>query len=269
MLHRKVLLLSIAGVYYALSAYALYAFNAGSLITTLVLFGLPAYLFARFSAVPFPVIVAVVTLGGGIAALLEGVAHIYGMWYSLGVDELRLFGLIPIEVLFSTIVQTLFLALLYELVFDDGVYTTSSARVRFTAFGIFSISVLALIALHHYLFKFIFLSHSYVWVLGIIVAATVAALAVHKALSLRFFDRLAGFTLIACIPLLINLVLSVTNTHKVFAHVNDYLYSFYLFGDVIPLEEVLLMLALPLFVATFYEMYLDDGSLKGSKNSIA
>jgi hypothetical protein len=260
-MHRKVLLAFAAIVYYALAAYGLYTFEAGLILTSLVLFGLPAYMLARYSAAPSAVLVAVITLGAGIAILLEGVAHIYGIWYTIGVDELRLFGLIPVEVFLCSILQTLFLALLYELIFDDGEYSTSKSADRFTAFGVFGLCVLMLIGIHQYLLQGIFFTHSYLWILGILVASSLATLAVHKALSLQFFDRLAAFCAVASLPLLIGAILSITNTHKVFAHINDYLYTFNLGGDILPLEEILLILVMPIFVATFYELYLDDGKL--------
>lgn len=251
-------MLSIGFVYYALSIYALYSFGAGILLTSIILFGLPAYVLAHYSAAPSAVLSSVVVFGAGLAVLLEGVAHIYGIWYTLGVDELRLFGLIPLEVIFSTIIQTLFLVLLYEFIFDDGDYTTAKTRVRFISFGVFSLSVLVLLALHQYLLKGIFFTHSYIWILGILVASTLATLAVTRTLSLRFFDRLFLFAIVACLPLSAGLFLAITNTHKVFAYANDYLFSFMIFGNLVPIEEILLMLAIPLFVATFYEVYLDD-----------
>lgn len=261
-MHRKVLLAFAAIIYYALAFYGLYTFEAGLILTSLVLFGLPTYILARYSAAPYAVLISVITLGAGIAILLEGVAHIYGIWYTIGVDELRLFGLIPMEVFLCSILQTLFLALLYELIFDDGVYTTSKSADRFTAFGIFSLCVLSLIGIHQYLLNGIFFTHSYLWILGVLVASSLATLAVHKALSLRFFDRLAAFCVVAAPPLFIGAILSVTNTHKVFAHVNDYLYTFTIGGDILPLEEIFLILVMPIFVATFYELYLDDGKLR-------
>ncbi len=98
--------------------------------------------------------------------------------------------------------------------------------------------------------------------MGIVVASTLATLAVHQALGMRFLGRLVGFSLLAFVPLFINLIISVTNTHKIFAYANDYLYTFKIFSEAVPLEEVALVFIIPLFVATFYEMYLDDGSLK-------
>lgn len=260
-MHRTLVLFFVAFVYYAIVTFTLINFEAGILLTSLLLFGVPAYALARFSAAPSVVIALVVTFGAGIAILLEGIAHIYGIWYTLGVDELRLFGLIPVEVLVTSVVQTLFLALLYELIFDDGEYSTSSATSRFIAFGVFTLSVVLLIAIHQYLLHGIFFTHSYIWILGILCAASIATLAVTRSLTLRFFDRLSAFTLVACVPLLIGLCVAVLNTQKVFAYAHDYVYTFTFFGSMVPIEEVLLTLVMPLFVATFYELYLDDGKI--------
>jgi hypothetical protein len=56
------------------------------------------------------------------------------------------------------------------------------------------------------------------------------------------------------------------NTQKLFAYEHDYLYSFRVFGNLVPIEEVVLMLILPMFVAVFYEIYLDDGKLKSDRS---
>lgn len=257
-MHRN-LLLSVGGlIYYALACYGLLVFEAPLLVSSLVLFGIPAYLLARYSAAPSNVMITVVALGAGIAVLLEGVAHIYGIWYTLGVDELRLFGLIPIEVLFTSIVQTLFLVLLYELVFDDGLYTTSKSSGRFVAFGMFALSVIGLIAFHQYVLQGIFITHSYLWILVILGASSIASLAVYKRLTMSFFKRLGLFSLIASVPLLVSLIVAVGNTHKVFAYFHDYVFTFSLLGEAVPAEEIVLTLLFPLFVAAFYELYLDD-----------
>jgi len=261
-MHRNILLATGGLVYYALASYALYIFQAELLFTSIVLFGIPAYLLARYSAAPSAVLMTVVALGAGIALLLEGLAHIYGIWYSLGVDSLRIFGLIPLEVVGTTILQTIFLALLYELVFDDGIYTTSSARVRFGAFGLFALSVVALIAVHQYIVDGIFFSHSYVWILSILIVSSIAALMLHKRLRARFIVRLSIFSLIAAIPLLLSTILTILNTHKVFAFVHDYLATVSIGSEIVPIEEFVMVLVLPLFVATFYELYLDDAEVK-------
>lgn len=258
-MHRKIIMLFVAFLYYALAAVTLYNFDFGLIVTSIVLFGLPAFALAHYSSAPPAVVVSVMTFGAGIAILFEGIAHIYGIWYTIGVEEFRLFGLIPLEVIVTSTVQTLFLALLYELIFDDGQYSVSTARSRFISFGVFGIGALLLVALHEYVLKGVFFTHSYLWMLGILVASSLSILSVHKLLTLRFFDRLLAFSLFSYIPLLISLFLAVSNTHKVFAYTQDYLFTFTIFGNNVPIEELLLVAVLPLFVATMYELYLDDG----------
>ena len=257
-MHRNIILFFILSLYYALGTYALFSFDAGLLVTSAVLFAVPALVLAHYTMAPPAVLLSIAMLGGGIAVLLEGIAHIYGLWYSIGISEARLFGLIPIEMLLSTTVQVIFLALLYEVFFDDGIYTPRSAWHRMTFFAVFGVAVLVLLGMHQYLLDGLFLTYSYLWIIGSIVAASLAALAVHRSLSVSFFDRVIDFTLVAAIPLTISLWLSSVNVHKVFAHTTEYIYTFSLYGQTIPIEEIALVLALPFFVGTMYEIYLDD-----------
>jgi hypothetical protein len=257
-MHRNIILLFILALYYALGTYALYSFDAGLLVSSLVLFGVPALALSHFTLAPPAVLISIALLGGGVAILFEGIAHIYGLWYSIGINEARLFGLVPVEMILSTTVQVIFLALLYEVFFDDGIYTPRSAWHRMTFFGVFGISVLGLLAIHQFLFDGFFLSYAYLWIIGSIVAASLTTLALHRDLSVHFFDKIIDFALIASIPLGIMLWISSVNVHKVFALTNEYLYSFSFFGQIVPIEEIVLLFALPFFVGTMYEVYLDD-----------
>ena len=255
---RKIILFFILALYYGVGAYALYFFDAGLLMTSLVLFGIPALALSHFTLAPPAVLISITLLGAGIAVLFEGIAQIYGLWYSLGVDELRLLGVISVEMLVAVTVQVIFLGLLYEVFFDDGVYTPRSAWQRMTFFGVFGVAVLGLLAMHLFMFKGFFLEYSYVWIIGSIVAAAVTTLALHKELSVRLFDKLIDFTLVASIPLALSLWLASTNVHKVFGYTSEYIGTFSLYGQMVPVEELILLFALPFFVATMYEIYLDD-----------
>lgn len=257
-MHRKIILFLCLALYYALGTHALYIFDAGLLVSSLVLFGIPALALSYFTLAPPAVLMSVALLGSGIAVLFEGTAHIYGLWYSIGISEARLFGLVPVEMLLATTVQVLFLGLLYEVLFDNGVYTPRSAWERMVFFGVFGLAVLVLIGLHQYVFSGIFLSYSYLWIIGAVVASALATLTLHKNLSVTFFDKIIDFTLVASIPLGISLWISSVNVHKVFAYSNEYIGTFSLYGQMVPLEEIILIFALPFFVGTMYEMYLDD-----------
>jgi hypothetical protein len=261
-MHRYIVLCVVGALYYGLCAFGLSTFDIGSLGTALVLYGFPAYFLARYSAAPTSVLVSVVTFGLGLTLLLEGIAHAYGIWYAVGVEELRLFGLIPLEIVVIGILQTLFLALLYELIFDNGEYSESPARHRFLSFVVFTVGVLGLLALHTFVLEYLFFSNSYLWIVGILLMCSLATLATLRALSFAFWDKLLLFSAVSFVPLFTSLTIAVANTHKVFAHTGEYLYSFTLFGTTVPLEELLLMLALPVFIATFYELYLDDQKIE-------
>jgi hypothetical protein len=248
-------------MYFGLASWGLYIFDVGLLGTSLVLFGLPSYLLARYSAISSPLFLVIVLFASGMAILLESLAHLYGIWYVLGVEEIKLFGLVPIEVLISSIVQIIFLVLLYEFIFDDGDYTVTDIHQRLISFCLFFGAAFLLVVLHVYVVGGVYTAYSYIWIVGVLAVSALAMLATHKALTLRFFDRLSIFTLYCAIPLGFGLLLSVVNIHKVFAYKEVYLYSFSLFGNAVPLEEILLILTLPLFVATVYEIYLDDAKV--------
>jgi hypothetical protein len=257
-MHRKIILFFCLALYYALGTYALYIFDAGLLVSSLVLFGIPSLALAHFTLAPPAVLISVALLGSGVAILFEGTAHIYGLWYSIGISEARIFGLVPVEMLLATTVQVLFLGLLYEVLFDDGIYTPRNAWQRMTFFGVFGIAVVVLIGLHQYVFSGLFLSYSYLWIIVAVVASALAALSLHKDLSVTFFDKILDFALVASIPLAISLWISSVNVHKVFAYNTEYIGSFSLYGQMVPVEEIILIFALPFFVATMYEIYLDD-----------
>lgn len=265
-MHRTLLILTGSFAYFALAAFGLIAFHAGLLVTALALFGIPALVLARFSAAPAAVVISVMVFGAGIAVLLEGAAHIYGIWYTLGVDELRLFGLIPLEVIATSMIETLFLVLVYELFFDDGEYTETPQQSRFAAFLGFAVLVSTLIALHVYVIHGILFTHSYLWLIGILAFSTLGTLAMQRSLTLAFFKRLGMFTLITAFPLSISMIIAVVNTQRIFAFASDYVYSISINGALLPVEEIVLTLLLPMFVATFYEIYLDDGKLRSDRS---
>ncbi len=255
---RWILLVALAVGYYVPAWLGLFLIDAGIVATSVILFGIPAIMLARFSAAPPGVLISVAALGLGISIMLEGIAHIYGLWYTIGVEEWRLFGLVPLEVMIATILEVLFLVLLYELLFDDRSYQPLAARARFGAIAVFGVGFTLLLGLYQWLDFSLFFTHSFLAVLLIAFTCTIAALSIHHVYSVQFVDRLVYFTSVGMLPGLIALMLSLSNTHKVYANTPDYLFSFSLYNAYVPLEAVLLVVLLPFFVATAYELYLDD-----------
>ena len=259
-MHRRILLIVGVVLYYALATYALSAFDAGLLVTAVFLYGVPAWLLARFTVAPLAVILSVAALGAGVALLLEGVGELYGLWYTFGAPSIRLFNLVPGEVVIATILQTLFFVLLYEVLFDDGIYTTRSARERIGFFLTFAAATLCLVALHAFLLQATLMVYSYLWIIGSIVAATFVMLLLHTRASINFFDRVIDFTALAALPSALGLWLGVVNVQKIYHHLGGYIDTVNLFGATVPVEEVLLLFVIPFFVGTVYELYLDDRS---------
>lgn len=258
MLHRHLVLLAVVGTYFGIATAALAWFDAGLLVTAVTLFGIPAVALAHFTLAPAAVLLSVTCLGTGLAVMLEGTAHLYGLWYSLGISELRLFGVLPLEMIVALTLQVLFFGLLYEVLFDDGVYTEVSAHKRLGYFVAFAIAAVGLMGLHVFLLNGVFLAYSYVWLVGSLLAASFMMAFLHRRFTVSFFDRVLDFTLIAAVPSVLALWLAAHNVHKVFGNPHEYLGMFSLFGYMVPVEEVVLLFAIPCLVAVCYELYLDD-----------
>ena len=257
-MHRTILLTVTILLYYGLSTWALYLFNAGLLVTALVYYGLPALVLAQFTLAPTAVLLSVAFLGGGLSLLLQGVAHIYGLWYVPGVDTLRLFGLVPLEQVAATVLESIFLVLLYEVFFDDGQYTVRSAWHRMVFFVFFFVAVLVLLGLHQFILGGVFVNYSFVWVVGILVASVLGLLAMHRSLSIRFFDRITDFAVVAAIPLGLALFVGIHSVSIVFGQNPQYLATVWYFGETVPIEMLALLFVVPFFIGTVYEVYLDD-----------
>lgn len=263
MTHRNLVVALMWFLYYGLAAYSLHVFEAGLLISNLVLFGLPALLLIHFTVAPSQVLVAATAFGFGLGVLLEGVAGLYGLWYNTSASSLQLFSVLAPETVLVLTLQVLFLVIIYEVLFDDIEYTLRRARERLAFFMVFAVAALGLITLHYLLAPTWQLSYSYLWVVGSLVFSALAVLSLHKRLSVRLFDKAIDFSLAAVLPLGLSLWLMLENGLKVFPAETDYLARIYFFGHTIPLEEVVLLFTLPFLVAIVYEMYLDDRKVSG------
>lgn len=258
MLHRRLVIFSIAALYYGVATVAILAFETQILMSSIVLFGLPAYVLARFSLAPFSVLLVVGLVGTGIGIMLETIAHLYGLWYTAGTNVAKLFGVIPLEGVLSIVLQVVFLALIYETLFDDGVYTERSVNRRIGYFVGITTALLGLSWLGIVLKDSFFIESAYIWLLLLLMATCFVVLFVYRAFSVQLLDRIILFSTVAVVPLMSAVIVAVFNVQKVFALGSEYSYTFSVLGETIPLEEVVLVALLPLLVATVYELYLDD-----------
>ena len=257
-MHRTIFISAATLAYYAVATYALYSFHAGLLVTALIFYGFPALLLARFTLAPPAMLLAVAFLGGGLSILLQAIAHLYGLWYVAGAAPIRLFGLVPTEQVVATALASVFLVLLYENFFDDGRYTARSARHRLIFFVLWFFGVIVLLALQQHVLGGVFVSYSFIWTLIIMIGSATALVAMHRSLSLRFFDRITDFAIMGAIPLGLALFVGVHSGSIVFPDNPEFLGVIWYFGQAVPIEAAALLFTLPYVIGAVYEIYLDD-----------
>lgn len=227
-----------------------------SLVTTIiVMLAFPIFVLARYSAAPSIMLFTITGFGTGVAILLEGIAHLYGLWSSSLVSE---FGAVSFGLATITFMKILFLVLFYELLFDDGVYQISQARSRFVEFLFFGIAGLILVFI---LAKFFITYKSpevYYWMTVVLLAASFAMLMVWQRLTQRLFNKLFVFVCAAAIPMLaVELSLVAGGYKEIITMLHPV--AIPLYGISLPLGEILLAFSLPAFISSVYELYLDDG----------
>lgn len=258
-MHRNIVLTFGILAYSIVAAIALHAFDFGLLSSGIIMFGLPTFLLAHYSASPKSMLVTVTTFGFGIALILETVGYFYGLWFIQGAPMLRLFGVVPTEILIVSFIKILFIVLLYELLFDDGEYSQSRAQTRFVSFGLFAVASSFLLLMHLFVFNTAYTPMMYYWLASIFVMASFAMIAVSRYLTLHIVQKVALFSLIAAIPLLSFEALMAANGFKMYIEMMQP-FAIPFSKLVLPFGEVVLALTLPAFVTTAYELYLDDQS---------
>jgi hypothetical protein len=256
-MHRNVIFTFGLIVYFLVVTVALYQFDASLFTSAIVLLGIPTFFLARLSAAPPVMLVTVGCFAAGVALLLEWSAYSYGLWYIANTTGIELLGLISIEMLVVVICKILFLVLFYELLFDDGEYSTSNARNRLVEFGLFAVGTIMLLGVYYLFFDTLDAPTAYYWITIVLLMASLSMLAVKQALTVRLFDKIATYVLVAAVPLLCLEFLAVANGYKVIVSMLHPI-VLPLVNVSLPLGEVLLALSMPIFVVAVYELYLDD-----------
>ena len=190
--------------------------------------------------------------------LFESIAHVSGAWYSVGEGVFRLFGLIPLESFLLTFVQFVYLVLLHEFFVDDKrLHSVRFDRRRSRLFWLLT-SLLIIGLFQATVFAEFFLSYAFMgMIIGLVLTLAIAAVSSHRA-SKKVFEK-ALLTVVLSIPIFILYeVLALQNVYTVFANTNEYLLSFTVWGSVVPVEKLVQLIIMPLFLVVIYELYFDD-----------
>lgn len=195
--------------------------------------------------------------GSFVFALALGVfAYVNGIWFETSASELRLFGLVPVEALFAAFMHIFYFIVMYEYFFDDR--QTESVVKHRSVYLITMLSVFAFALSYVYLFSSIILTNAFAWLVLMTFALIGFGVILLYHNRVLLIKRLSLFAL-SVLPLsLLYEFVALANSYRFFANTNEYLYSLTVFGQALPLEELLFIAALPVAVALFYELFFDD-----------
>ena len=202
-------------------------------------------------------VVVWLALGSFVLALALGAfAYLNGVWFETSVTEIRLFGLVPIEALLAAFMHIFYFIVLYEYFFDDR--ETESVVKHRSAFLVTLLCIFAATLAYVYLFSNLLLTNAFAWlVAGLLVLIGFGTILVYQD-RWSLLRRLSLFAL-SMLPLSwLYEYVALANNYRFFANTNEYLYSFTVLGQVVPLEELLFIALLPVAVALFYELFFDD-----------
>jgi hypothetical protein len=227
-------------------------------ISMIVLLGVPLIVLASYERLRVaPVVVGTIIFGTGIL-LLDAVAHQTGSWYVLSPYSWRLFGLISIESMVFTTGLVWYYIVLYEYFFDDLASTELVTKQR-QWLPLYALPLGVGIALVAMLSVFV-VTFAFAWLLGVLAAIVIGCAMIGAQRSVFGIAKRAGLFALAVLPIsLVFEVCALVYDARFFAFPSDYLYYITIFGQVVPIEEFVLLLLVPFSVALLYELYLDDG----------
>jgi len=191
--------------------------------------------------------------------VIQSYAYRQGLWYEITPSQLMMFGTGPIESYIFATLLIMYLVVMYEYFFDD--HASSFGRSFEKAMQIGVLSVLIAIA-----FGYVFLSaatvveNGFMILIGFLSFALVAMTSVRYQLLQKNIFRKAFLFTTAMLPIsLIAEFVLLSNNIRFYAHFNDYVYVFNFLGHPLPLEEIFLLVLLPMWVVILYELCFDDG----------
>ncbi len=191
--------------------------------------------------------------------VIQSFAYRQGLWYEITPSHIMMFGAGPLESYVFASLLILYMVVMYEYFFDDSAARISRGFEKALQIGVLSL----LLAIS---FGYIFFSaatvtqNGFAVLVGFLAFMLVALSSVRYQLLRRSIFRKAFFFSIAMLPvsLIAELVL-LGNNIRFYANLNDYVHVFSFFGHPLPLEELFLLILLPMWIVVIYELCIDDG----------
>ena len=246
-------------LYSALVAVLLVYFEANVLLSVVFLSVLPAALMWWYEKLHTRVVAIALVVSAGLTFIYESTAYINGIWYATSPSEWRVFDLFPVEAFVAAFAHFLFFIVAYEYFFDDR-QSSKKKLQRGTAYALGLAGFLFTLALAYvYLFSNLILTNAFAWIILDLIALIVIVCALARRYVGRVLGKVSLFAL-SMVPLSLTYeYVALSNNLRFFANPNEYVYSFTVLNQIVPLEELLFLLLLPFVIALVYELYLDDG----------
>jgi hypothetical protein len=246
-------------LYTAFTGILLVWFGANILVTLFFLSVIPLVVLWRMERLESRLLLWLLLISFVGTVLFGATGYINGIWYELSPSGVRVFDLIPIEAFLASFIHWLYFIVVYEYFFDDKESSSQKTNWFNQVVIAGSAVVLGLGLTYVYLFSNLILTNAFALLVLALGGVAVVALALARSFVSSLLAKTALFSL-AVFPIsLIYEYVSLSNNIRFFANANEYIYSFTLWDQLVPLEELLFLLLLPFVMALVYELYADDG----------
>jgi len=243
----------------AFSAVILLISNAPILGVAAVLFLAPLIIMWQKIDLRTRLLVPVSMIAVSATIVIQSFAYRQGLWYEITPSHIMMFGAGPLESYVFASLLILYMVVMYEYFFDDGAARISRGFQKALQIGVLSL----LLAIS---FGYIFFSaatvtqNGFAVLVGFLVLMLVSLSSVRYQLLRPSIFRKAFFFSIAMLPIsLIAELILLANNIRFYANFNDYVHILSFFGYPLPLEEVFLLVLLPMWIVVIYELCIDDG----------
>jgi len=245
-------------LYLIFSAVTLIATKAPLLGVAMVLFLAPMLVVWQRLDLKTRLLVPLSVIAVAVTVVFQAFAYSQGIWYEVTPTNIWVFGAGPLESYVFAALLIIYFAVLYEYFFDDK---TNRGTSLTKAIHIASISVLLAIAFGYvFLTSAVIVEHGFAVLVGFLAFGLVALGSIRQQLLDRRVLQKATLFSVAMLPIgLIAELVLLSNNIRIYAHLNEYVATIQYFGHVLPIEEIFLLLLLPMWIVVVYELCFDDG----------
>lgn len=243
----------------AFSALILIVSNAPILGVAVVLFLAPLIIMWQRIDMRTRLLVPLSMLALSATVVMQSFAYRQGLWYEITPTNIMMFGTGPLESYVFACFLIVYFIVMYEYFFDDSYSRATRGFQKAMQVGVLG-SLLAVSFGYVLISSPAIVNNGFAILVGFLSFSLVALASVRYQLLNKTIFRKAFFFAVAMLPIsLLSEFVLLNNNIRIYAHANDYLHSFTFFGHILPLEEVFLLLLLPMWIVVLYELCIDDG----------